>query len=96
MREGQEEGGVTELVWDGKYKDGKRAAPVRIALPFQTVETVNESGQVRAHQRELWAARLWCDNATDLTGTRWDYIKVPQKDFYDMQPADFADITFMR
>ena len=36
---------MTELRWDGKYdKDGKRVAPVRIALPFQTVETVNESG----------------------------------------------------
>ena len=29
---------MTELKWDGK--DGKRAAPVRIELPFQTVETV--------------------------------------------------------
>jgi len=39
---------VTELVWDGKYSaDGKRTAPVRIALPFQTVETVNESAQQR-------------------------------------------------
>lgn len=23
---------MTELVWEGKYKDGKRVAPVRIAL----------------------------------------------------------------
>ena len=38
---------MTELIWDGKYKDGKRMAPVRIALPFQTVETVNESAQER-------------------------------------------------
>jgi hypothetical protein len=36
---------MTELVWDGKYKDGKKVAPVRIALPFQTIETVNESAQ---------------------------------------------------
>ncbi|WIG61321.1 MAG: Type III restriction-modification enzyme helicase subunit [Ktedonobacterales bacterium] len=42
------------------------------------------------------AARLWCDNATELTGVRWEYIKVPQKDFYAMQPADFGDITLMR
>lgn len=36
----------TELIWDGKYeKDGKRVAPLRVALPFQTVETVNESAQ---------------------------------------------------
>ncbi len=32
---------MTELVWEGKYRDGKRVAPVRIALPFQTVETVD-------------------------------------------------------
>lgn len=25
---------MTELVWEGKYKDGKKVAPVRIALPF--------------------------------------------------------------
>ena len=30
---------MTELIWDGKYKDGKRVGPLRIALPFQTVET---------------------------------------------------------
>ena len=39
---------MTELIWDGKYnKDGKKVAPVRIALPFQTVETVNETAQQR-------------------------------------------------
>lgn len=34
---------MTELIWDGKYKDGKKVGPVRIALPFQTIETINES-----------------------------------------------------
>ncbi len=44
-----------ELTWDGKYdKDGKRVGPVRIALPFQTIETVNESGAVRARQLDLF------------------------------------------
>jgi len=39
---------MTELIWEGKYdKDGRRVAPLRIALPFQTVETVNESTQER-------------------------------------------------
>ena len=34
----------TELVWDGKYDGhGKRVAPFKAPLPFQTVETVNES-----------------------------------------------------
>lgn len=34
---------MTELNWEGKYKDGKRTSPIRIALPFQTIETINES-----------------------------------------------------
>lgn len=35
---------MTELIWDGKYDaQGRKVAPPRIALPFQTVETVNES-----------------------------------------------------
>jgi len=41
-----------ELVWEGKYDAaGRRVAPLRVALPFQTVETVNESAQDR--QRRL-------------------------------------------
>ena len=38
---------MTELLWDGKYKDGKKTAPIRIALPFQTIETLNESAADR-------------------------------------------------
>ena len=38
---------MTELLWDGKYKDGKKSAPIRIALPFQTIETLNESATDR-------------------------------------------------
>ena len=37
---------MTELVWEGKYKDEKKVAPIRIKLPFQTIETINESVQV--------------------------------------------------
>jgi DNA modification methylase len=46
---------MTELIWDGKYKDGKKQGPVRIALPFQTIETVNESAQDRRRNLELFA-----------------------------------------
>ena len=32
---------MVELIWEGKYDEhGKRAAPLRIQLPFQTVEAV--------------------------------------------------------
>ena len=65
---------MTELIWEGKYKDGKKVTPVRIALPFQTIETVNESAQQRqktldflvsepaAQYGEEWRNRLiWGD-----------------------------------
>lgn len=43
---------MPELIWDGKYDaSGRRVAPPRLSLPFQTVETVNESAQER--QRSL-------------------------------------------
>jgi len=45
----------TELVWDGKYKDGKKASPLRISLPFQDVETVNESAQERQRMLDLFS-----------------------------------------
>ncbi len=44
---------MTELVWEGKYKDGKKVTPVRIALPFQTIETINESAQQRQTALDL-------------------------------------------
>jgi len=45
----------TELVWDGKYKDGKKSSPLRISLPFQDVETVNESAQERQKMLDLFS-----------------------------------------
>lgn len=47
---------MTELIWEGKYKDGKKVAPVRIALPFQTIETVNESAQQRQKTLDFFAS----------------------------------------
>lgn len=47
---------VTELIWDGKYdQDGKKVAPLRVALPFQTVETVNESAQERQRMLDMFS-----------------------------------------
>jgi adenine specific DNA methylase Mod len=47
---------MTELIWDGKYNDGKKVTPVRIALPFQTIETVNESSQQRQKTLDFFAS----------------------------------------
>ena len=43
---------MPELTWDGKYDaHGKRVAPLRIALPFQTVRN-RESAQQRQCARD--------------------------------------------
>jgi len=48
---------MVELTWQGKYTpDGQRAAPLRVQLPFQTVETVNESAQQRQMALDLFSA----------------------------------------
>ncbi len=46
---------MVELIWDGKYVNGKKSAPVRLALPFQDVETVNESAHERQLMLDLWS-----------------------------------------
>jgi adenine-specific DNA-methyltransferase len=46
---------MTELIWEGKYVDGKKQVPVRVALPFQTIETVNESGADRSRTLQLFS-----------------------------------------
>lgn len=38
------------------------------------------------------AARLWCENATRLTGVPWSYLKVPQSGFDRLEPNLFADL----
>src|SRR6476646_11917221 len=46
---------MVELRWEGKYTpDGKKTGPVRLALPFQDVETVNESAHTRNLMLDLW------------------------------------------
>ncbi len=46
---------MTELLWDGKYDSkGRKIAPLRISLPFQTVEVVNESAQERQRALDLF------------------------------------------
>ena len=47
---------MTELIWEGKYKDGNKVAPLRVRLPFQTVETVNESAQQRQRTLDLFSS----------------------------------------
>jgi adenine-specific DNA-methyltransferase len=50
------EAGMVELIWEGKYVGGRKASPIRIALPFQTIETVNESVAERQRNLNLFAS----------------------------------------
>jgi adenine specific DNA methylase Mod len=48
---------MTELIWEGKYDaNNKRVAPLRLKLPFQTVETINESVQQRQMSLDMFNA----------------------------------------
>jgi type III restriction enzyme len=39
------------------------------------------------------AAARWCENATNLTKTRWKYVKVPQKEFELLQPSRLSELA---
>ena len=39
------------------------------------------------------AAVNWCDRATELTETEWNYIKVMQKDYEGLRPSSFEELT---
>jgi adenine specific DNA methylase Mod len=74
---------MPELVWEGKYDpSGRRVAPLRVSLPFQTIETVNESAQERQRALDFFAADktsdwrnrlIWGDNKYVLSALREDF-----------------------
>ena len=77
---------MTELIWDGKYDDqGRKVAPTRIALPFQTVETVNESAAARDNEFEERFARF-LQNAADVTA----FAKLPPQFGFAIEYTDSA------
>jgi DNA modification methylase len=95
---------MVELIWDGKYdKNGKRVAPVRVALPFQTVETVNESAQQRQHAFDLfstgrdpeWRNRLiWGDKKYVLPALLEEFAGKVDLVYIDPPFATGADFSF--
>jgi type III restriction enzyme len=42
------------------------------------------------------AAHLWCDNATQLTGTPWAYVKILQTAYKQLQPTRFEDLLVLK
>jgi adenine-specific DNA-methyltransferase len=94
---------VPELIWRGKYdQDGRRVAPLRVALPFQTVETVNESAQERQRTFDLfagdrradWRNRLiWGDRKYVLPGLATEFSSSVDLIYIDPPFATGADFS---
>ena len=94
---------MTELIWDGKYKDGKKVGPVRIGLPFQTVETVNESSRQRQLTLDLFAAGrptdwrnrlVWGDKKYVLPSLLQEFAGQVNLIYIDPPFATGADFSF--
>jgi adenine-specific DNA-methyltransferase len=94
---------MVELSWKGKYdKNGKQVAPIRTPLPFQTVETVNESAQQRQKTLDLfrerqnteWRNRLiWGDKKYVLPSLLPDFAGKIDLIYIDPPFATGADFT---
>ena len=41
------------------------------------------------------AAKVWCENASKLTGKPWSYLKVPQAEYNRLKPSRFAEVVFL-
>ncbi len=94
---------MVELIWDGKYKDNKKVAPVRISLPFQTIETVNESAQERQKMLDFfsdgkkseWRNRLiWGDKKYVLPSLLEEFAGKVNLIYIDPPFATGADFSF--
>jgi type III restriction enzyme len=57
------------------------------------VETKGQEDVEVAHKDR--AATNWCDNATQLTGSQWNYVKVLQKDFARLHPDSFEELKLV-
>lgn len=93
-----------ELIWDGKYDvAGKRVQPVRLALPFQTIETINESNIQRQQMLDMfssgkatdWRNRLiWGDKKYVLPSLLEEFRGKVDLIYIDPPFATGADFSF--
>ncbi|MCJ7634455.1 hypothetical protein MUP77_18940, partial [Candidatus Bathyarchaeota archaeon] len=42
------------------------------------------------------AAKLWCEYVTSLTQMPWQYLKIPQRDFMQLEPDEFSDLSVFK
>jgi len=83
---------MTELLWHGKYRDGKKIEPVRIALPFQTIETAN----LFSDHPAMWHNRLiWGDKKCVLPALLPEFAGKINLIYIDPPFDTGADFSFM-
>jgi adenine-specific DNA-methyltransferase len=95
---------MPELIWEGKSEEnGQLARPLRVALPFQTVETVNESVQDRQRSLDLfssgneseWRNRLiWGDKKYVLPALAQEFAAQVDLIYIDPPFASGQDFSF--
>jgi len=97
---------LVELVWDKKYDGaGRKASPVSVALPFQTIETLNESSQQRQKSIESflsgrgqteWRNRLiWGDKKYVLPGLLSEFANSVDLIYIDPPFDTGADFSYL-
>ena len=95
---------MPELIWEGKYNDnGQIVGPPRVSLPFQTVETVNQSAQERqmalgaaqAGSNPEWRNRLiWGDKKYVLPSLLGEFAGKVNLIYIDPPFATGADFSY--
>jgi hypothetical protein len=71
--------------------------PDFVALPTDDIHFITETKGLEDTNvaNKDRAAQLWCENATQLTGIRWAYLKVVQTAYNQLQPTRFSDLLVL-
>ena len=94
---------MPELLWEGKYDARAAGRPPRVSLPFQTVETVNESVQERQRSLDFFAGErpadwrnrlIWGDKKYVLPSLLDEFAGQVDLIYIDPPFATGADFSF--
>ena len=56
-----------------------------MSLPFQVIETVNESCATRLKD--------WCERVSEATGATWRYVRINQTEFDTRRAKTLGDLV---
>ena len=80
--------GAGSLGFGERDNDATDASPLELE---DVLTTILET----AYRWDFASDRIdWAENATELTGQDWRYVKVMQREFEQLQPVVFSDCAF--